>query len=459
MPSPAPRSRARASEAGFALIEVMAAAVLLVVISLATLSVFDTTGKISASAKARSIAANLAQQDQERLRAMKAVDLSNYHATNPVTVAGAGAFTVDSRAEWVRDAGGVESCTVSSTQADYVRITSTVSAGILSKPVTLATLVAPPIASFDANTGTLTVNVTDRAGVAVSGADVSVSGPTAVSDTTNSLGCAVFSHIPAGTYAIKTQKSGYVDKNGNDPGSLSGVVTAGKVVTYPATLDVAATATASIQTVVTNDTAASVGLAAGTWMTSSWDALTADPQTPGGEPNDVTSPSSFQSSIQTTGLFPFLEGDTFFTGSCAGADPGTAISNYWSSNPGLVKPLDQGGTYNVTVRQPPLVVRLKNSSGGVQGGAHVVITPTASGCSADKTVMTTDANGYVTKTGGTFDSGVPFGSYTVCTDVEATPQTNPRTYYVKSQTVQANSLNPSRTDMQLPATTTTVPCS
>jgi len=445
------RSRGRAAEDGFALIEVMAAAVLLLVISMATLAVFDTTGKVSASAKARSIAANLAQQDQERMRAMKAVDLSNYHATSPATVSGAGAFTVDSRAEWVRDAGSVESCTVSASQADYIRITSTVSATILSRPVTLATLVAPPIASFDANTGTLTVNVTDRAGNAVSGADVSVTGPTALSDTTNSLGCAVFSHVPIGTYAITTHKSGYVDRTGSDPGSTSGIVNAGKVATYPATLDRAATATVSIQTAVTSDTAASAGLAAGTWMTSTWGALTADPQTSVGDPNDVTSPGGLQSSIQATGLFPFAEGDTFFTGSCPTAEPSSSISNYWTAtspaNPGLVKPVDQGGTYTLTVRQPPLVVRLKNVLGAVQPGAHVVVIPT--GCAADKATMTTDPNGYVTKTGGTFDPGVPFGSYTVCADVEVLPRTSPRTYYVRSQTVQANSLNPSRTDMSL----------
>ena len=462
MPSPAPRPRDRSAEAGFALIEVMAAAVLLVVISLATLSVFDTTSKVSASAKQRSIAANLAQQDQERMRAMKAVDLSNYHAAGPVTGTGAGSFTVYSRAEWVRDAGTVESCVTNASQADYIRITSSVTTAGLSKPVVLATLVAPPVAAFDANTGTLTVKVTDRTATnPVTGADVSLSGPTSVSDTTNSLGCAVFSHIPAGTYSIKTHKSGYVDKTGSDPGTLSGIVTAGTATTYPATLDLAATATASIQTAVTSDTAASAGLAAGTWMTSAWDALAADPQTSGGEVNDVTTLGSFQSSIDANGLFPFVEGDTFFTGSCATAEPSASVSNYWTAtspaNPGLIKPLDQGGTYTVTVRQPPLVVRLKNVAGGVQAGAHVVVTPT--GCAADKTVMTTDANGYVTHTGGTFDPGVPFGSYTVCADVEVTPQTSPRKYWVRSQTVQANSLNPSRTDMQFTSTTTTTPCS
>ncbi len=57
------------SEAGFALIEVLVSAVLLVVIALALLAGADRAASTSLAGKGRSVAATLAEQDQERMRA------------------------------------------------------------------------------------------------------------------------------------------------------------------------------------------------------------------------------------------------------------------------------------------------------------------------------------------------------------------------------------------------------
>jgi Tfp pilus assembly protein PilV len=443
------RSRRLASEEGFALLEVMAAAVLLLVISMASLSVFDVSGTVSGRSKARSIAANLAQQDQDRMRTMKAFDLSNYHWARPVTVPGGGTYTLDSRAEWIRDAGGVESCTVSTTQANYLRVTSTVSIASLSQPVSMASLVAPPVASFDANRGTLTVQVKDRDGDPVPGADVSIGGPTSLSDTTNSLGCAVFSHIPVGTYTATTHKFGYVDNNGNDPGAVTGtpIVTAGKVAMVPARLDVSATINATFETYVNTYAAASNGGATG-WVTSKADALTADPAT-ASDPSILTPPGGWQGTLGVTNLFPFSEGYSLYTGSCASADPSAWISNYYASNAGTVKPADPGGIYTVKLRQAPLPAKVTTVLGTPQANAHIVAT--ASGCAADKLDLTTDANGLVTHTTTPFDPGVPFGTYTVCSDVEILPSTSPKTYWRTSKTVAATAFTVSTpTTLPLP---------
>ena len=458
------RSRRLAAEDGFALMEVMAAAVMLLVISMASLSVFDVSAKISGSSKARSVAASLAQQDQDRMRAMKAFDLSNYHWSHPVTVAGGTTYTVDSRADWIRDAGGAESCTVNNTQADYLRVTSTVSAKSLNQPVTMSSLVAPPVAAFDANRGTLTVQVKDRDGDPVQGADVSIGGPTSLSDTTNSLGCAVFSHIPVGTYTATTHKYGYVDNNGNDPGAVTGtpIVTQGKVSLVPARLDLAARATVTFETFVNTYAAASNGGTGGVWIPSKAKALTADPLTTS-DPSDLTTASTWQSGMTASGLYPFLEGYAFYTGSCAAADPSKSISNYFASNPGTVM-TDPGGTYNVKLRQAPLAARVVDAAGAPKAGAHVVATGRATnGCPADKfTDLTTDANGFVTHPGGTFDPGVPFGSYTVCADVQLTFAPAPKTWLLMSTQVDATATTVSTpTKIQLPPTTTvsTTPCS
>lgn len=456
MASPAHRLRPLADERGFALMEVMAAAVLLLVIAMATLKIFDTSNQVAGAGKSRTIAADLVQQDLQRMRAMPASDLSNYHLTRTLDVTGGGTATVTSRAEWVRDAGGVESCTVSNSQADYVRITSTVALGSVNKPIKMSSLIAPPVASFDATTGTLTVKVTDRSNAPVMGADVAISGPTALSDTTNTLGCAVFSHVPAGSYSISTHKDGYVDRSGADPGSLSGVASAGKVAVVGATLDVAATTTATFQTWVNSYAAASNGGTSGVWVASSADALTADPMTSTGDPNDVTTPGTFQSSIKVSSLFPFTEGDMFYSGSCAGGEPSQSISNYWTStpaNPGIVKPLDQGGTYATTVRQPPLPIKVTSALGAAQSGVKIIATP--NGCAADKMELTTNAQGLASHTASTYDPGVPFGTYTVCVS-----QPFGGGYLVKQLTnVDVKSFSSSLQTLALPTGISLSPCS
>ena len=64
----APRSTR--SEAGFALIEVIVSAAVLAIVALAVLSGIDAASSSSGREKARAVAASLAEQDQERLRAM-----------------------------------------------------------------------------------------------------------------------------------------------------------------------------------------------------------------------------------------------------------------------------------------------------------------------------------------------------------------------------------------------------
>jgi hypothetical protein len=325
--------------------------------------------------------------------------------------------------------------------------------------VTMSSLVAPPVAAFDQDRGTLTVQVKDRDGDPVPDADVDIGGPTALSDTTNSLGCAVFSHIPAGTYTATTHKYGYVDPNGNDPGAVTGtpIVTAGKVAVVPARLDVAATVRTTFETYVNTYAASSNGGAGGVWIVSKAKALTADALTLS-DPSKVTTPGGWQDKITAPGLYPFTEGYSLYTGSCANADPSKWISNYFATNTGTVM-TDPGGTYDVKIRQAPLAVEVKTATNAPRVGAHVVATGrSTNGCPADKLDdLITDANGFVTHPGGTFDPGVPFGSYTVCADVPLT--TTPVTYLLASQNVDATATTVSTPTKLVPTTPSLTPCS
>src|SRR5947208_2798656 len=62
------RARFRESESGFALIEVMVSAVLVVVMSLAALAIIDKSGATSANNRMRDVASGLAAADQDTLR-------------------------------------------------------------------------------------------------------------------------------------------------------------------------------------------------------------------------------------------------------------------------------------------------------------------------------------------------------------------------------------------------------
>ena len=179
---------------------------LLVMVALGVLKGLDTAQQSSGREKARSTAAALTEQDQERLRSFRAVDLANYDETRTINVNNVD-YTVQSQVDWVRDStGGTQSCNNSATQADYMRITSTTTSNLVNTPIapiTQSSLVAPPVGAFGANQGTLGVQVNDRDGTGVEDVSVTITGPTTVTNPTNSAGCAIFAYVPVGAYTAK----------------------------------------------------------------------------------------------------------------------------------------------------------------------------------------------------------------------------------------------------------------
>ena len=91
------------------LIEVMIGALILAMSAVAILNGLDGAQATGTRNKARSVAAALAEQDQERMRAMPATKLAGYTNTRTVAVRGVN-YTVNSKASWVTDQGGTVSC-------------------------------------------------------------------------------------------------------------------------------------------------------------------------------------------------------------------------------------------------------------------------------------------------------------------------------------------------------------
>jgi Tfp pilus assembly protein PilV len=399
------------SESGISLIEMIISATILVVVLLAVMATLDTASSSTAANRGRTVASALAEQDQERMRGMSAADLSNYHPTPQKIDVDGVKYTVESRSEWVRDStGGAETCTANTKQADYMRITSTVTSNVVGRkiqPVSIRSLVAPRVGSFDANQGTLAVSIKDGAGAPQVGLPVTITGPDGLSDVTNALGCAVFGHVPIGTYQVKVNVPGYVDPSGATAINVNKGVTAQTVQTQVLQYAQAASVTANFLTKVGTVEQPTKGAA----------VIASNAALPSPGVRIFTAAAGGATSITAGGLFPFSDGYSFYSGSsgCAENHPTqySGEADYFSRF-GFAKP-GAGQSAVVTVREPALNFQVLRGSGTTftpYPSAHVVIT---AGCGTKYTTnplkSTTDKLNASLQ-----DPGFPFGIYSICAD-------------------------------------------
>jgi hypothetical protein len=395
------RARLRA-EGGWILIEAMATAGLLIVAGLGVFAAFDGAAATSGTDRARAIGSGVAQQDQERLRGFRAVQLSNYRETRTQTVAGV-PYTVVSRGDWVTDSSGTASCTSSDARADYIKISSSVTwpAMHLAKPVVISSLVAPPNGTFASDQGTLAVQVRDRAGNPKPGTTVSVSGPESFTEVTNSQGCVIWGFLTAGNYTVSLAGSTCVDRQGVNPASRLASVIAETTNVVAIDCDTPGRIDATFDT---KPVGASAPIASkARYLTVANSGL----NSPG---TRVFGAGTLQTTFSATSLFPFTDAYNVYSGNCLGANP-TLYGQTLSPSPGgqIVGP---GGSYDVVVRQPAVNVKVTYpNSNNPANGARVRATATASGCGGIVDMGTTNSQGVLA------DPGLPYGTYDICADI------------------------------------------
>lgn len=396
--------RIAAEQGGFALIEAMVAAVLLAAIALGTLAGIDGGSAVSALNRSRSVAAGLAEADQERMRSLTPDQLSNLRGQTTKQV-GQISYTIASRADWVSDSSGTLSCTNDSSRADYLTITSTVTwpgMGAL-KPVVQRSLYAAPPGSLGASSGSAAIQVTDRAGAPLSGVGATMVGSQAFTDATGDNGCAVFGNVPAGSYQLTLTAAGYVDPSGSSPLTQSIAVVADQTRLFSFTMDVPAQVDVSFDTRV-----------GATWVPARTDAVavtSAGLPAPGSR-RFVSAGGAEVTTVSATSLFPFTAGYAVYAGSCASADPRLAptnLPNYFSTNPGQVTTAP-GSTQALTIHLPAVNLLVKNFSGQTLTNAHVTVTPSDSACTSRYPAQLTNAAGALPA------PGYPFGTYAICAD-------------------------------------------
>jgi Tfp pilus assembly protein PilV len=439
------------SEAGFALIEVVVSAMVLAIVALAVLSGIDAANGASAREKARAVAANLAERDQERLRAMPVALLKDPPAMPPTEVDGV-VYTIKSETRWITDdLGGEPSCGSATNQVEYMQIRTTVTSKYVNgkklKPITVDSLVAPT-QEWVEDHGTLAVKVVDRtnvkgvAGIPVAAVSTSFTPPTAVTDAT---GCAVFKSVPIGSYTLRLNTAGYMNRDGEQLSEENQTVVAKTISIATMVYDRATSARATVTTHVPRQV----------WSTSNTKASKARHVSlvngaSVGLHRTFAPTSPPQPIVDATALFPFAENDySVFTGMCKYASPDTYTANrnyYTQTNTLAALKADpaQSQPQPVTLRQPPLNVRvLRNQSGsnGWADGTVVVYAqlqkPAGSSDSCDEPIFTlttkpwpvsgwgsaprtsagtgtNNHNHWVSQVGTDFDPGLPFGVYEFC---------------------------------------------
>jgi type II secretory pathway pseudopilin PulG len=393
------RLRLRA-QGGFALIEVVVSAALLLVVAGGVLAGIEGPSRISGKNETRSQATDLAQQDQERLRSMSFTSLVGYTQTTPVTVGGV-TYTRYSSAVWIHDNGDPDSCSTqtNTNTGDYLKITSRVTppAGGGS-PVQVDSLTAAPAGQYS-NKGTLAVLLTDQAAQPVVGQNVSITGPVNMTVPTNSIGCAVFGLVPKGNYTATFSRTGWVDPAAVTNVSLATSVTANSTTIVPHLYAPAGRINVSVETKVGGAVPAPSPAQAVMVSNSGIPTGTLTFPAPATPAQGV---SSFALDV-----FPFQSGYNVWAGGCTTNDPTKFSQPAYTATP------PPGGSAGVTVRQPALDLTV-NRNGSPWVNSHVVVTTTDIGCST-KFTSSTLSTGKMTPAGFP-GPGFPFGNYRVCAD-------------------------------------------
>jgi type II secretory pathway pseudopilin PulG len=414
------------SQQGSLLVEVMVGTLVLGITTLAVLTGLDGAQDSGARNKSRSEYSALAQQDIERLRSKPITALSNLNETRAVRV-GPVDYTVTSETEWVRDASGVVSCTDDSSQAEYMKVSSTVTSpsDAQRSPTKETTLLTPAPGAFSATSGTAAVLLTDRDANPLPGVGVALSGPASFSDTTNALGCAIFGYIPSGTYSAQVS---------------SGVTWASQLpASGPVTVNAGRTSLTAIEVEEPASLRAHFKSADGT--NTLWSRITvAHAKLPAGFlnfPDDsATTPVS---SIDAANLFPHHDGYGVYAGSCELNNPAVWDSDYFQPGGFGYIELDPGDNLkSVDVLMPKLTMPVIKTT-LVARRVRVTVTQIDAPECTEKLVDTTvapNASALVQ-----ISLSLPFGRYRVCVDDGVNRKTS-SSFSLSTTTPQLHSLTP-----------------
>lgn len=274
-------SRAK-SDAGFLIVEVVISAALLLLVAVAVFATLDKSDSLAANQQRRTLAANLAQSEIERIRSIAVTDAARLGLVNPDTgeaptqtgkipeLSGTQTLTedgidykIETETRWGDEHGGElgqESggavtgsiCTTPTGGLDFLRSTVKVTwKGMdqtlqTTKPVVMSSSLttspgARPGGTPASGTGSVMVHIFDRDGANLPGVSVQINGPETFSGTTNANGCILFPSVLADNdYTLTFSSPGKVDGEAKSPTSDLISVGPGKMNKFEYQLDTAA---------------------------------------------------------------------------------------------------------------------------------------------------------------------------------------------------------------------------
>lgn len=346
VPAPVPRGRGDSSaDTGFTLVEVMAAVVVFVIVSTASVAILIQALRVIRDNADRVMAASIARSEVEYLRSLGTTAIPIGLTVGAVPAGQSTArvdarlldpnFTIRTTSNWVGFSQTQNACTAAAPGQAYMRVSVEVSSQNLAKPVTVDTVVFPETAYQVSGSGSATVKLIDQVGSAVS--DVVVRGTDALNPTNNFTittgtdGCLFIPNLaPTGSLTVNVSRAGYVSQT---PTGTDAVlqVTSGNVSRSSFKLAAAAT----VQLAGVDSTYAIPAVLPVTWQFN------------------TTGASATAGVVGTpaTGLWPEPSGISIYAGSCADADPlAYSVSRQTFA-------LNAGGTTTALLNAAPVRVR------------------------------------------------------------------------------------------------------
>ncbi|MCL2466624.1 MAG: prepilin-type N-terminal cleavage/methylation domain-containing protein [Micrococcales bacterium] len=360
------REKVRRSDDGFTIAEVMVALLIFAVMS--TGSVFATISmlQVTRDARNRQVAANLAAQEIDAVRAIGDTTSIVNRAFDPPAQNGT-SFHVDRSVSWTTipvDEQDDQNC-VLATQRYLATVTVTVTwEGMRSgtRPVTSDTLVTARDLHLTSATGIIMVTVLGADGTGRGGVRVQAGGASAV---TNSQGCAFLLGLPAGDETVSIYKPGFVDEQQNERPAKLTSVTPGEVTPVQFQYDEGATLRLHFAYADDYNRLLDPSGTHPAWQLPAGLPVRTVASLPVtlGNPNgnimlDLTASTAM---IQSRVVHPFTSGYTVVAGSCKAADP-----QLWSPPGPASAPFNAspGVTTDVDVRMGVVVLTLPSGTAG-----------------------------------------------------------------------------------------------
>ncbi len=399
------RACIRGDQQGFTLIELVVAISLFAIMSSAIVASISSGLNLTRNNRNRAVAANLASQRMDQLRAMSFTQLEAQLGTQaPQTVVvpnpGGTPYTVTTTVNPVPVNSTSDPCDANGTSTNDLVFRVDVSVTWPSMhgvtPADAHTVISPPVGLYDqTGLGFLGVKVLGADGKAVSGVPVTVTpAVTPATNSTDTNGCAFFSGAAAGSYVVSLGSAGYVDRQGNPSPTQTVGVTANTITQVG--FDYAQAATLNV-------TLAGNG---GATVPSNVAVTLGDTDF---QPNGTHAFTGSGTTRSIGNLFPTTAGYTAWAGDCADADPegSSASGPYWQGGQrGAPVAVTPGQSAATTITLPSVSVSVQQGGVALAGTDVVAVHASDTGCPSGESydLGATDSTGTVT-------AALPYGTY------------------------------------------------